>query len=158
VSCPGVLCWLVQVCLCMALSCKAFLLKKKRKKRREGQCICPTRQVNLMTYQQGVTSHGIRNRGYDHSPLAALVNRNPHNKALAKTLGPLRSGRACTCIGPVSFWTCRQLIPQQVKDASRACVSIHDEPSDIHDVVLQHMQPCRLAIFIRSGGGWRFDG
>jgi hypothetical protein len=31
VFCPGVSRWFVEVCLCKALSCKAFLLKKKKK-------------------------------------------------------------------------------------------------------------------------------
>jgi hypothetical protein len=35
VSCPGASRWFVQVCLCMALSCKAFLLKEKRKKKHQ---------------------------------------------------------------------------------------------------------------------------
>jgi hypothetical protein len=35
VSCPGVSRWFVEVCLCMALSCTAFLLKKKKTKKEE---------------------------------------------------------------------------------------------------------------------------
>ncbi len=31
--------WLVEVCLCMALSCKAFLLKKKKKKKKKKKAI-----------------------------------------------------------------------------------------------------------------------
>jgi hypothetical protein len=37
VSCPGASRWFVEVCRCMALSCKAFLLKKKNKQKKQDQ-------------------------------------------------------------------------------------------------------------------------